>query len=135
MKLGAMLSDVTTSLFQHPVTERYPFERREAPQRLRGLLQWDASKCVGCGLCAKDCPANAIEFTILDREAKQYVFAYHADRCAYCAQCVHSCRQGCLEMSNQEWELAALTKEPFLLYYGDPKNVELVMVGDVPEIA
>jgi formate hydrogenlyase subunit 6/NADH:ubiquinone oxidoreductase subunit I len=135
MKLGAMLSDVTTSLFKHPVTERYPFERREAPQRLRGLLCWDATECVGCGLCAKDCPANAIEVTIIDRKAKKFVLAYHADRCTFCAQCVHSCRQGCLEMSNQEWELAALTKEPFLLYYGDPEDVELVLAGEVPENA
>jgi NADH-quinone oxidoreductase subunit I len=53
MKIGTMLGDVTQSLVQQPVTRKYPFERRAAPKRLRGMLMWDSAKCIGCALCNK----------------------------------------------------------------------------------
>jgi formate hydrogenlyase subunit 6/NADH:ubiquinone oxidoreductase subunit I len=140
MKIGTMLGDVVKSFFQAPVTERYPFERREAPERLRGKLVWDSEQCTGCGLCAKDCPASAIEVIVLDKAAKRFVLLYHVDRCTFCAQCVQSCRQGCLAMSSDQWELAAFDKGAFGLYYGDAEDVEAVLAGvvepgDTPEEA
>jgi len=118
MKLGMMINDIFESAFKRPATERYPFERKEAPARFRGQLLWNRENCTGCGLCAKDCPANAIEMIVLDRKAKQFVFHYNVDHCLFCAQCVHSCRQGCLEMQPQIWELAALSRDGYQLYYG-----------------
>lgn len=135
VKIGIMFRDVTSSLFKRPITERYPFERKEAPARLRGRLYWDSTNCTGCGLCAKDCPAKAIEMHVLDRKGKLFVMEYHADRCTFCAQCVHSCRQGCLALSNETWELANLTREPFAFYFGDPSNVEKVLAGGTSEDA
>lgn len=127
MKIGAMLSDVLTSLFKKPATEKYPFERKPAPERLRGQLFWDPGKCTGCQLCIKDCPANAIELVVLDKVNKRFVMRYHMDRCTYCAQCVQSCRFNCLSMSNEEWELASLKKEPFTVYYGRDEDVEFLL--------
>ena len=129
MKLGTMLRDVSGSLFRRPVTEKYPFERREAPQHLRSLVKWTPEGCVGCSLCETDCPAQAIDFIILDRQAKRYVFTYHADRCTFCAQCVISCRQHCVKLECDQWELAALDKSPFELHYGDPADVEKALAG------
>ena len=60
MKISTMFGDVSGSLFRSPVTEKYPFERRDTPERLRGLLQWNPEQCTGCGLCAKDCPQECI---------------------------------------------------------------------------
>ena len=93
------------------------------------MLQWDPEKCTGCGLCAKDCPANAIEMVVIDKENKRFVQIYHADRCTFCAQCVQSCRQGCLEMSSDLWELAVLSRESFTFYYGDEVDVESVLAS------
>jgi formate hydrogenlyase subunit 6/NADH:ubiquinone oxidoreductase subunit I len=124
MKIGAMLSDVFRSLLRRPATRQYPLERQPAPERLRGKLRWHPEKCTGCCLCVKDCPANAIEVIMVDKAARRFVVRYHLDRCTYCAQCVQSCRQGCLEMSSEEWELAAASKEPFTVYYGDEADVE-----------
>ncbi len=114
MKIGTMVGDVLGSLFRQPVTQQYPFERKEAPRRLRGKLHWDAEKCTGCLLCVKDCPAQAIEVIMVDKANKRFVMRYHVDRCTFCSQCVVSCRQGALGMSSEEWELAALNRE--LLY-------------------
>ncbi len=57
-----------------------------------------------------DCPANAIQVTMLDRKAKRFVMDYYIDRCAFCGQCTQSCRHGAISMSSHEWELAKLDK-------------------------
>jgi len=69
---------------------------------------------------------------VLDKKAKRFVFRYHVDRCTFCGQCVESCRQGCLQMANDEWELAALSKQGFDVYYGDDADVQSVLVGSIP---
>jgi formate hydrogenlyase subunit 6/NADH:ubiquinone oxidoreductase subunit I len=127
MKIGAMFGDIISSLFKRPVTELYPFERKSNPDRLRGKLIWDPEKCSGCMLCMKDCPANAIELLTIDKVNKRFVMRYNADRCIYCSQCVINCRFGCLNMSNKEWELASVKKEPFTVYYGKDSDVRELM--------
>jgi len=84
MKFGAMLSDVLQSLVKAPVTERYPFQKKAAPERLRGKLLWQRESCTGCGLCAKDCPANALEVIAIDKKAKKIVMHYDVDHCIFC---------------------------------------------------
>lgn len=129
MRIGTMLGDVLRSLWQRPVTERYPFERREAPTRLRGKLHWDPDKCTGCGLCGKECPSNAVEVITLDKKNKRFVMRYHVDRCTFCAQCVQNCRFDCIEMSHQDWELAAGNKEAFTVYYGKDEELEAFLAA------
>jgi formate hydrogenlyase subunit 6/NADH:ubiquinone oxidoreductase subunit I len=121
--IGLMVSDVLRSFFTKPVTQRYPFERKEAPANFRGKLVWDLSNCTGCQLCIKDCPAGAIELVVMDRVNKRYVMRFHSDRCTYCSQCTVSCRFKCLTLSSDDWELASLTKEPFTVYYGRNEDV------------
>jgi NAD(P)H-quinone oxidoreductase subunit I len=133
MKIGAMVGDVFHSLFRRPATRQYPFERKEAPQRLRGKLHWDPQKCTGCLLCVKDCPADALEVFMVDKENKRFALRYHVDRCTFCSQCVVSCRPGALELLSEEWELAATSKESFTVYFGDEADVrrlvELAQAG------
>ncbi len=127
MKIGSMLGDLLQSLFKRPVTQMYPFKKTPAPERLRGRLFWDPEKCVGCQLCIKDCPANAIELVVLDKVNKRFVMRYHADRCTYCAQCVITCRFKCMNMSNEVWEEASANKQPFEVYYGKDADVEFLL--------
>lgn len=119
-----MLSDTLRALFHRPVTEKYPIEKHPAPARLRGVLHYDPEKCTGCGMCVQDCPAQALELITLDKKNKQFVLRYHMDRCTFCAQCVQSCKFNCLDMSNQEWELASVHKEPFTVNYGRATDIE-----------
>ena len=128
-RFAAMLSDVVESLFKRPVTEKYPFKRYPAPERLRGKLTYSPEKCTGCCLCIKDCPSNAIELITIDKKAKRFVMRYHADRCTYCAQCVKNCRLECLGMSNREWELAALKREAFVVNYGNEADVATLLAN------
>ena len=127
MSIGVMLEDVVRSLFSRPVTELYPFIQKPAPKHLRGKLYWDSSKCSGCQLCVKDCPANALELIVLDKVNKRFVMQYNIDRCTFCSQCVVDCRFDCLNLSSTEWELAALRKEPFTVYYGKEEDIETLL--------
>ena len=127
MKIVTMLMDVLRSLWKRPFTEKYPFEKQPTPERLRGKLHYDPEKCTGCCLCSKECPANSLELITLDKKEKRFVLRYHEDRCTFCAQCVQNCRFSCLEMSPNEWELAATTKEPFTIYYGEEADVATVL--------
>jgi len=122
MKLGIMFQDIFESFFKKSATQLYPVERVAPPERYRGVLSYDPSLCTGCRLCVKDCPSNAIELFILDRAAKQYVVKYHMDRCIYCGQCMVNCKFNCIDMSNQDWEHAALNKD-FMVYYGRDADI------------
>ena len=129
MKIGTMFSDVARSFFQRPITEKYPFTRPETPWSLRGCLMWDPVECTGCGMCARDCPANALEMVVIDKKAKRFVLIYHLDRCTFCAQCVYTCMKNSISMQNDAWELAALDRSSFTIYYGKKEDVEQVLAG------
>jgi NAD(P)H-quinone oxidoreductase subunit I len=122
-----MLGDVIRSLFTKPVTEQYPFVRTAAPDNFRGKLFWEPEKCTGCQLCVKDCPADALELIVIDKAAKRFVMKYHIDRCTFCDQCVQSCRLKCLNLSNEDWELASLNREPLTVYYGKDEDIESLL--------
>ena len=119
IRIGSMINDVTRSLFKRPFTQRYPFVVEPVAERTRGQLEWDREKCNGCGLCARDCPAQAIEVKTIDRAQKRFIYNYRTDRCIYCGQCVESCKPGALVLSKDRWHLAATNKEPFSLQYGE----------------
>jgi formate hydrogenlyase subunit 6/NADH:ubiquinone oxidoreductase subunit I len=127
MKLGRMLSDVLISLVRAPATRRYPVQRQPAPLRLRGPVEWDRSKCTGCGVCVMDCPANALRLFTFDKASKRFVLEYHIDRCAFCGQCSESCAQNALWMSHTRWELADASREPLTVLFGLDEDVARVM--------
>ena len=73
----------------------------ETPPGFRGKITYDRDKCIGCQLCIKVCPTNAIEFIPEKKKIRIYV-----NRCTFCAQCNEICPVNALSMSN-EFLLAA----------------------------
>lgn len=66
------------------------------PEGYRGKIQYDSSKCNACGLCARVCPANAIE---VNKEAKNIVV--YVGQCIACGQCTDMCNKSMLEMGDE----------------------------------
>ena len=94
-----LLPELVRTLFGGRVTVRFPFAPLELPDCFRGKVVIRPDLCAGCGLCARDCPAFALELVRESRE--QFRLIHHHDRCAYCGQCEDSCRQGAVELVNE----------------------------------
>lgn len=105
---GAMLKEILCSLFKKPATRNYPHDKATRPDAFRGKLKFFSDKCIGCKICMRDCPSNAI---VIHKIAdKQFEAEIRLDRCVYCAQCVESCPKKALEATH-EFELGALEKK------------------------
>ena len=63
--------------------------------RFRGKVSYDRSICIGCKMCLRVCPANAID---VDGEDGKKILI-HDDRCCFCAQCNDICPVDALSMS------------------------------------
>ena len=88
-KIAAMKSEILGRLFKKPPTELYPFEKPTMPEGYRGAIEFDWENCKLCGMCARVCPAEAIEMMPVTEKRKAPLF--YQDRCIYCGQCAEVC--------------------------------------------
>ncbi|MFC2055998.1 4Fe-4S dicluster domain-containing protein [Chloroflexota bacterium] len=73
--------------------------RRELLKRLSpfGKVELNTSQCTGCGLCALECPVDALTVSSnRGTDAFQLLFRY--DRCLACSLCVEICPEKCLRV-------------------------------------
>lgn len=66
------------------------------PLNFRGKIVYDHDTCIGCKICIRVCPANAIEFIPETKTVRIYV-----TQCIFCSQCNDACPVNCLHMSDE----------------------------------
>jgi len=107
------LSITLKEMFKPKFTRQYPEEKWDPPVSFRGrpvLVQEEngVERCVACGLCARVCPALAIEVqaseTELEKERYPIKFEINMLRCIYCGFCEEACPEEAIIMS-QQYEL------------------------------
>ena len=105
---GAMMREVLGSMGKKVATICYPAVKVDMPDKFRGRIIFHQRRCIGCKLCVKDCPSEAIE---IEKVAdKVFDAKIRMDRCVFCGQCVESCNKDALE-SSRDYELAAFGRE------------------------
>ncbi|MEW6510650.1 MAG: NADH-quinone oxidoreductase subunit NuoI [Bacteroidota bacterium] len=99
-------------VFRPKFTRQYPEERWNPPASFRGrpvlVEEEGVERCVACGLCARVCPALAIEVqaseTELEKERYPVRFEINMLRCIFCGFCEEACPEEAIVMSD-EYEL------------------------------
>lgn len=116
------LLTVFKHLFMKPVTLEYPEKKRNFTEEFRGKLT--VSGCIGCGICKKVCPSNAIEY-IKDVQGNVISYGFNLNKCIFCGNCMYYCPHKAIKMT-QEYELGTDKKnELCLIYKGEQSlNVE-----------
>jgi len=120
---GMMLT--MQQVFRPKFTRQYPEERWNPPPSYRGrpvlVVDEGAERCVACGLCARVCPALAIEMQAAEteQEKERYPerFEINMLRCIFCGFCEEACPEEAIVMSD-EYELV-FTKTEDAIYGKD----------------
>lgn len=99
------------NLFKKRATEKYPEVPAHVAEGFRGKQVLNLANCISCGLCARECPANAIEMVMVDNKKRPMI---HLDRCVFCYQCADTCPRKVFG-SSKEFELAVTDKSTLVI--------------------
>jgi NADH-quinone oxidoreductase subunit I len=113
-------------MFRPKFTRQYPEERWNPPSSFRGrpvlVEEQGVERCVACGLCARVCPALAIEVQAseTDQPKERYPVRFEINmlRCIFCGFCEEACPEEAIVMSD-EYELVFSDTESAI--YGKDK--------------
>ena len=127
-KTGILVPELMRNLGRRPVTRFYPFEKAFAPEGFRGTPRFVSEKCIGCKVCMRDCPSEAIEIHVdlipsteptvegqpAPKPTKKLTMVLYLDRCVHCARCAEVCPKDAIAL-DQEFEVANFTRDALRL--------------------
>jgi formate hydrogenlyase subunit 6/NADH:ubiquinone oxidoreductase subunit I len=111
-RLPALIKDMGSCLFKKPFTREYPAVKVEVPEGYRGRHILNPEKCISCGLCERDCPAQAIE--LVEVSGKRMP-KFYLDRCVFCYLCSEGCPREAITLSPNYEMSTTETKELLVL--------------------
>lgn len=110
-RLPALIKDMGSCLFKKPFTREYPAVKVEVPEGYRGRHILNPEKCISCGLCERDCPAQAIE--LVEVSGKRMP-KFYLDRCVFCYLCSEGCPREAITLS-PNYEMSTTETEELLV--------------------
>ncbi len=110
------------NLARKPVTVQYPRERRQTPERFRGVFalttnpETGEENCIGCRLCQNICPSQIITVVPEKREKRAYAkdFTLDMNACIFCGLCVQVCPTDAIVMVRTN-EVVGYSREDLFL--------------------
>jgi len=111
------LLTVLKHLFVRPVTLEYPEKKRFQSDSFRGkpMVNVGVNGCVGCGVCKRVCPSNAVTYE-KDEQGKVISYTFDLNKCIFCGNCAYYCPHGAIKMT-KEFELGTQYKKELKLTY------------------
>jgi formate hydrogenlyase subunit 6/NADH:ubiquinone oxidoreductase subunit I len=127
-KAGALVPELFRNLNRRPVTRFYPFEKAEVPERFRGTPRFRSDNCIGCKVCMRDCPSDAIHIEVqtipstepqiegqpAPKPKKKITMILYLDRCVHCERCAEVCPKDAIFLDT-EFELANFSRDALRL--------------------
>ena len=129
--LSPMWKRTASHLFTKPATTKYPFVKPKLADDFRGKPEYNIKTCnmidlsgterelgldvksllkTNCTVCARDCPAFAIEIVEVDGKKRPQ---FNFNKCIFCNQCVESCPRNAIKGTNI-YELATTDKNSLI---------------------
>jgi formate hydrogenlyase subunit 6/NADH:ubiquinone oxidoreductase subunit I len=118
-RLPRMFKKAVKHTFSKPATEMYPAQKPQLPEKYRGKPSFDYNKCIGCGLCARDCPSKAIEMVKVDNKQRRPQVSL--SKCVFCYQCAETCPKKAIDYSCT-YELATTDKSSLVVKPMKPRE-------------
>lgn len=108
------------NLFRKPSTEKFPAgEPPKAQPGYRGRIEYDATKCVNCGLCEKVCAPNCMTRT--QRPAPggepgdmEITFTFDLTSCTFCGLCADFCAKKAITLTD-DYMMTGTKHEDFIV--------------------
>ncbi|MCW4019618.1 MAG: 4Fe-4S binding protein [Candidatus Bathyarchaeota archaeon] len=114
----AMENELLKSLGKKPVTLRFPYERAQPVEGIRAKVSWEIEKCIGCTLCVKICPSEAVDMVGRGRNAE---ITYDIGRCVFCGECVDVCPTHAI-WTTKDYELAFTRPREMIIQFKRSKR-------------
>jgi formate hydrogenlyase subunit 6/NADH:ubiquinone oxidoreductase subunit I len=86
------------NLQKKPMTLIFPEESLPPVEGYRGRQLLDTEKCVGCGMCSRVCPNDAIRMVEFEDKKCPEI---DLGKCCFCALCAENCPTNALEMTGE----------------------------------
>jgi NADH-quinone oxidoreductase subunit I len=108
-------------IWTKPVTLQYPEERQVLPDRYRGFVHNEITKCDACNICAKACPVDCIYIETDGKGKDRYMTRYAIDynKCIWCSLCTENCHTGSITMSH-DYDHSVYLRESLVYEFMDP---------------
>ena len=96
-------------MLKGPSTEAFPFGDTTTPKKFRGRIAFDPNSCALCRVCARVCPAGAIQF---EKRPTGLEFNLWHNSCVFCGLCAHYCESEGLR-NTDDWHLSHVQAEKY----------------------